>query len=67
MTVLISIPQVANATSPIILASIPVVLFWVTPFADATPDRSSLPDAVSVMAWAAISRRHICVQGPASV
>ncbi len=62
-----SMPQVANDTSPISLASMPVVMFGATPFAEATPDRSSLPDAVSVIAWAAVSRRHIPVQGPASV
>ena len=60
-------PHVADAASPMILASIPVVLSWDTPFAAADPESSSLPDAVSVMACAAVSRRHISVHGPASV
>ncbi len=47
------------------LASIPVVLSMTTPLAAAEPERSSLPEAVSVIAWAAVSSRHISVQGPA--
>ncbi|GEM_PF-3661348 len=63
----ISMPHVARDTSPIILASIPDVLSSETPLAEATPERISLPDAVSAMACAAISRRHMSVQGPAIV
>ena len=57
----------AVAASPSILASRPVVLSLTTPFADADPDISSLPETVSVIAWAATSSRHISVQGPAIV
>ena len=58
-------PEQLKEAGYIILASIPVTLFLMTPLADATPERSSLPDAVSHIAWAAISMRFISVQGPA--
>ena len=53
--------------SPMILASMGVVLSWTVPLDEATPDSSSLPEAVSTRACAAVSSRHISVHGPARV
>ena len=60
-------PHAAMDASPMILASMGVVLSWTVPLDEATPDSSSLPEAVSTRACAAVSSRHISVHGPARV